>query len=110
MKLEELEKELARGEVRPAYLLAGDEPLLRDDALTALRGAVLGGSADEHTTVGEIIGRGFGPDEITDAIETVVETYLSIRLDAKEKFLDAYRRVGPAPFKEALYAGEAKAA
>lgn len=70
----------------------------------------LGGSADEHTTVGEIIGRGFGPDEITDAIETVVETYLSIRLDAKEKFLDAYRRVGPAPFKEALYAGEAKAA
>jgi len=70
----------------------------------------LGGSADEHTTVGEIIGRGFGPDEITDAIETVVETYLTIRLDRSEKFLDAYRRVGPAPFKEALYAGEAKAA
>ncbi|MCG7504967.1 nitrite/sulfite reductase [Mesorhizobium retamae] len=70
----------------------------------------LGGSADEHTSVGEIIGRGFGPDEITDAIETVVETYLAIRLDKSEKFLDAYRRVGPAPFKEALYAGEAKAA
>ncbi|WP_054309670.1 nitrite/sulfite reductase [Mesorhizobium sp. 1M-11] len=70
----------------------------------------LGGSADEHTSVGEIIGRGFGPDEITDAIETVVETYLAIRLDRSEKFLDAYRRVGPAPFKEALYAGEAKAA
>ncbi len=70
----------------------------------------LGGSADEHTSVGEIIGRGFGPDEITDAIETVVETYLTIRLDRSEKFLDAYRRVGPAPFKEALYAGEAKAA
>ena len=70
----------------------------------------LGGSADENTTVGEIIGRGFGPDEITDAIETVVETYLRIRSDRSEKFLDAYRRVGPAPFKEALYAGEAKAA
>lgn len=70
----------------------------------------LGGSADEHTSVGEIIGRGFGPDEITDAIETIVDTYLGIRLDAGEKFLDAYRRVGPAPFKEALYAGEAKAA
>ncbi|WP_144377176.1 nitrite/sulfite reductase [Mesorhizobium amorphae] len=70
----------------------------------------LGGSADEHTSVGEIIGRGFGPDEITDAIETVVETYLAVRLDRSEKFLDAYRRVGPAPFKEALYAGEAKAA
>lgn len=70
----------------------------------------LGGSADENTTVGEIVGRGFGPDEITDAIETVVETYLRIRLDRSEKFLDAYRRVGAAPFKEALYAGEAKAA
>ena len=70
----------------------------------------LGGSADEHTTVGEIIGRGFGPDEITDAIETIVETYLQVRSGPAEKFLDAYRRVGPAPFKEALYASEAKAA
>ncbi len=70
----------------------------------------LGGSGDENTSIGEIVGRGFGPDEITDAIETIVETYLGIRLDAGEKFLDTYRRVGPAPFKEALYAGEAKAA
>lgn len=70
----------------------------------------LGGSADEHTTVGEIIGRGFGPDEITDAIETVVETYLKVRSGKDEKFLDAYRRVGPAPFKEALYGSDAKAA
>jgi sulfite reductase (NADPH) hemoprotein beta-component len=70
----------------------------------------LGGSGDEHTTIGEIIGRGFGPDEITDAIEKIVDTYLVIRADRNEKFLDAYRRVGPAPFKEALYASEAKAA
>ncbi|MBA3449281.1 MAG: nitrite/sulfite reductase [Pseudaminobacter sp.] len=70
----------------------------------------LGGSADENTSIGEIIGRGFGPEEITNAIETVVETYLRIRADHSEKFIDAYRRVGPAPFKEALYASEAKAA
>ncbi|NGO51534.1 nitrite/sulfite reductase [Allomesorhizobium camelthorni] len=70
----------------------------------------LGGSGDENTSVGEIIGRGFGPEEITDAIETVVETYLRIRADRSEKFLDAYRRVGAAPFKEALYGSEAKAA
>ena len=70
----------------------------------------LGGSGDENTSVGEIVGRGFGPDEITDAIETVVETYLRVRSDRSETFLDAYRRVGQAPFKEALYAGEAKAA
>ncbi|RUW58177.1 nitrite/sulfite reductase [Mesorhizobium sp. M7A.F.Ca.US.008.03.1.1] len=70
----------------------------------------LGGSADENTSVGEIIGRGFSSGEITDAIELIVETYLGLRLDPQEKFIDAYRRVGPAPFKEALYAGEAKAA
>ncbi|BCG85885.1 sulfite reductase [Mesorhizobium sp. 113-3-9] len=70
----------------------------------------LGGSADENTSVGEIIGRGFSSEEITDAIERIVETYLGLRLNPQEKFIDAYRRVGPAPFKEALYAGEAKAA
>ncbi|TIO08556.1 nitrite/sulfite reductase [Mesorhizobium sp.] len=70
----------------------------------------LGGSADENTSVGEIIGRGFSSEEITDAIEQIVETYLGLRLDRNEKFIDAYRRVGPTPFKEALYAGETKAA
>ncbi|MBD0413667.1 nitrite/sulfite reductase [Oryzicola mucosus] len=70
----------------------------------------LGGSGDENTSVGEIIGRGFGPEDITDAVETIVETYLRIRLDSSEIFLDAYRRVGQAPFKEALYGSEAKAA
>ena len=70
----------------------------------------LGGSGGEDASIGEIIGRGFGPDEITGAIETIVDTYLALRVDRSERFLDAYRRVGPAPFKEALYAGEAKAA
>ncbi len=70
----------------------------------------LGGSGDENTSIGEIIGRGFGPEEVTDAIETIVETYLALRVDRSEKFLDAYRRLGPAPFKEALYGSEAKAA
>ncbi len=70
----------------------------------------LGGSADENTSVGEIIGRGFGPDEIVDAIEKLVETYLAIRSAPSERFLDVYRRLGAAPFREALYGAEAKAA
>jgi sulfite reductase (NADPH) hemoprotein beta-component len=70
----------------------------------------LGGSGDQHTSIGDIIGRGFGPDEITDAIEKVVETYLGLRFSRDERFLDAYRRVGPAPFKEALYGAESRAA
>jgi sulfite reductase (NADPH) hemoprotein beta-component len=68
----------------------------------------LGGSGDENSSIGEIIGRGFGPDEITDAIETVVDTYLAHRRDRAETFLQAYRRLGPKPFKEALYAGESR--
>ncbi|WP_337270953.1 nitrite/sulfite reductase [Oryzifoliimicrobium ureilyticus] len=70
----------------------------------------LGGSGDEHTSIGEIIGRGFEPEKVTDAVETIVNTYLSIRTDASEKFLDTYRRVGPQPFKEALYGSAAEAA
>ncbi len=63
----------------------------------------LGGSADENTTIGEIVGRGFGADEITDAIELVVETYMGNRLSPDENFLAAYRRLGAEPFKNALY-------
>lgn len=70
----------------------------------------LGGSGDENASIGDIIGRGFGPDEIVDAVETLVETYLAIRNDRSERFLDVYRRVGQTPFKEALYGAEAKAA
>ena len=42
MTPEALAKELEAGVLRPAYLLAGDEPLLRDDALELLRGTALG--------------------------------------------------------------------
>ncbi|AZO27864.1 nitrite/sulfite reductase [Mesorhizobium sp. M1B.F.Ca.ET.045.04.1.1] len=77
---------------------------------TELYQVTLGGSADENTSVGEIIGRGFSSEEITDAIEQIVDTYLGLRLSPDERFIDAYRRVGPSPFKEALYAGETKAA
>ena len=67
----------------------------------------LGGSGDEQTSIGEIIGRGFEPEKVTDAIEKIVDTYLGLRLDPQETFLTAYRRVGPQPFKAALYGGNA---
>ncbi|MDV6227163.1 nitrite/sulfite reductase [Nitratireductor aquimarinus] len=77
---------------------------------TELYQVTLGGSAREGSTIGEIIGRGFAPEEITDAVETIVDTYLAKRENRDETFLEAYRRLGPAPFKEALYGHEAKAA
>src|SRR5690606_6067001 len=53
----------------------------------------LGGSGDEHSSIGDIIGRGFGPDEIVDAVETLVDTYLGLRNSGEERFIDAYRRL-----------------
>jgi sulfite reductase (NADPH) hemoprotein beta-component len=70
----------------------------------------LGGSGDENTSIGEIIGRGFEPEKVTDAVETIVDTYLGLRLSKEETFLEAYRRVGPQPFKDALYGSAAEAA
>ncbi len=70
----------------------------------------LGGSGDENTSIGEIIGRGFEPAKVTDAVETIVDTYLGLRLGRDETFLEAYRRVGPQPFKDALYGSTAEAA
>ena len=63
----------------------------------------LGGSGDENASVGEIIGPGFSSETITDAVETIVDTYVGLRQDG-ETFIEAYRRVGPDPFKEAVYA------
>jgi sulfite reductase (NADPH) hemoprotein beta-component len=63
----------------------------------------LGGSGDEQTSIGEIIGKGFSSDEVVDAVETLVDTYLKVREDTGESFLATYRRLGQAPFHEALY-------
>ncbi len=63
----------------------------------------LGGSADETASVADIIGPAFAEEEVPGAIDTIVDTFLALR-DGEERFLDTYRRVGAAPFKEALYA------
>ena len=65
---------------------------------------LLGGSGAEDAALAAITGPGFGPDGIVDAVEKVVDTYLELRSSAQEPFLAAYARLGPAPFKEALYA------
>ena len=65
----------------------------------------LGGAADENAAVGKIIGPAFSSADVVDAVDTLVETYLSIRHNG-ERFLDTYRRVGAQPFKEALYAAD----
>jgi len=63
----------------------------------------LGGAEGADCSIGEIIGPGFAADKIGDAVENLVETYLRLRSADSERFLDTYRRVGMAPFQEALY-------
>lgn len=70
----------------------------------------LGGSADEHSSIGDITGRGFSSEDVVDAIETLVDTYLGLRESETETFLEAYRRVGMEPFKRALYGEVSRAA
>jgi len=63
----------------------------------------LGGSADETCEIGQIMGPGFSSEEIIDAIERLVETYMKLRTSKDEDFLAAFRRVGIEPFQTALY-------
>ena len=63
----------------------------------------LGGDATEQAAVGKIIGPGFEADAVPGAIEKLVDFYIANRTSAEEPFLAAYRRLGEAPFKEALY-------
>ena len=44
MNVAQLTTELAKGRIRPAYLIAGEEPLLRDAALEAIETRVLAGA------------------------------------------------------------------
>ena len=70
MTPDELAAELAAGQVRPAYLVAGSEPLLRDDALAELRRAVLAdGPADFNTD--RLEGDDASPGRLADALRTL---------------------------------------
>jgi len=61
-----------------------------------------GGSGAEDASLAKIIGPGFSEDGIVDAIEKAVGVYTALRADG-ERFVDTYRRIGEAPFKEAIY-------
>ena len=67
----------------------------------------LGGSAGADCSIGELVGPGFSSEEVVDAVETIVDTYLGLRQGREETFLAAVRRVGLQPFKEALYGADA---
>ena len=63
----------------------------------------LGGSPKDDAEIGDIVGPSFTAEDVPDAIETIVDTYLKLRHEASETFVQAYRRIGKAPFRDALY-------
>ena len=63
----------------------------------------LGGDGTEDASLGTRTGPGFSAEEIIPAIERLVLGYLDLRNDPAETFLQAYRRLGLAPFKAVLY-------
>ena len=69
----------------------------------------LGGNPAMDATIGDVVGPAFSSEDVVNAVETVVTTYVKLRADG-ERFLDTYRRVGAEPFKERLYPEKTDAA
>lgn len=63
---------------------------------------LFGGSEGADTSLASIVGPGFSEDGIVDAVEKATDVYIAARTDG-ERFIDTYRRIGMAPFKEAIY-------
>ena len=70
MSPEELAAELARGQLRPAYLLAGEEALLRDDAVAAIRAAALAGAPVDFN-LDRLDAEAIGPGQLIEAVRTL---------------------------------------
>jgi len=62
----------------------------------------LGGEQGNDASIGKVIGPSFYADEIPDVITNVINTYVGQR-HQEESFVETYRRIGVAPFKEAAY-------
>jgi sulfite reductase (NADPH) hemoprotein beta-component len=61
----------------------------------------IGGDASENFALGELLGPGLPEQNVPEAIDTVITVYLACRQPG-ESFIEAYRRLGLAPFKVAF--------
>ncbi len=62
----------------------------------------LGGSSSNDASLGRRLGPAIPKDKLVDAVDTLVQVYVGQRKEG-ERFLDTYRRIGIAPFKEKVY-------
>lgn len=63
----------------------------------------MGGEAGRNASLGQILGPSFAQDDMADVIEKIINVYVEQRTD-DEHFIDTFRRIGIAPFKERVYA------
>ena len=63
----------------------------------------LGGSANNHTALGKVLGPAVEKPDIGRAVEVIIETYVELR-ERDETFLATLQRLGRNPFKERVYA------
>jgi len=69
----------------------------------------LGGSANEHAALGEVIGPSVRQVDVASTIQRIVDVYVE-RRNEEERFIDTVRRVGVEPFRERVYARTHRAA
>lgn len=62
------------------------------------------GDRGAEASLGQILGPSFARAEVPGVISTILQTYTSQRQSDDESFLNCFRRVGLAPFKEQVYA------
>ena len=63
----------------------------------------LGGRQGKEAAIGIILGPSFSQEAIADVVETILNTYVTHRIEP-ETFIDTYDRIGIETFKEAVYA------
>ena len=62
----------------------------------------LGGSAENTTSLGQIVGPSFAQEDVPDVIQKIIDVYTR-RREGDERFIDTFNRLGMAPFKEEVY-------
>ncbi|KAA1170984.1 nitrite/sulfite reductase [Marinobacter salinexigens] len=62
----------------------------------------IGGAQGEDSSLGKVIGPAFKVEEVPDAIDRLLSTYLRYR-ELDEPFVETVRRLGIGPFKDEVY-------
>ena len=62
----------------------------------------LGGDSGNDTSLGDVLGPSFGAEVMPEVVQKIVDVYVENRTQ-EELFIDTYRRIGAAPFKERVY-------